>query len=265
MIYSVLIIDENKLWVDLLKAFIEREEEFGTVFTAVNGQDGLNLIQNELPDIIILDLIIPEYDGLYIINYISDNIQYYKPIIYIISGMSTNTLMGILKTLDIDYFNIKPIDVKIVIQNIKTIIKKRQNDEITVSLTGIETAARGSASGGEPIGKFAPNVVTPVLYELGLVPGLLSTRYTADIVVLYNQNSAYSTRIFTKILYPEIAKKYNVTQSSVEKNIRNAAANAAKHNTPLYQSLFKYYANGNITNSTFVSVISEYLNNPKPD
>jgi DNA-binding response OmpR family regulator len=62
MTHTVLIIEDEKL---LLQALVCKFTQEGfTVFSASNGQSGLELARKKHPDIILLDLIMPVMDGM---------------------------------------------------------------------------------------------------------------------------------------------------------------------------------------------------------
>ena len=67
----------------------------------------------------------------------------------------------------------------------------------------------------------------------------------------------------TKILYPDIAKKYQTTPSRVERAIRHAIEVAwNRGNTDTLNSMFGYTINtgkGKPTNSEFIALISDKL------
>lgn len=58
---SVLLIDDNKGLVDLMKRYLG--DESYQVLTANNGHDGLKLAQDARPDVIVMDIMMPEMDG----------------------------------------------------------------------------------------------------------------------------------------------------------------------------------------------------------
>jgi len=59
---KVLIIDDEQLILDM---YSERIKEAGyEVLTALDGQKGAEIAQNEHPDVILLDIIMPKYNGL---------------------------------------------------------------------------------------------------------------------------------------------------------------------------------------------------------
>lgn len=56
----MLIVDDEENLIELLKMNFEREY---IVLTASNGMDAIVLAKTELPDIILLDLMLPDIDG----------------------------------------------------------------------------------------------------------------------------------------------------------------------------------------------------------
>jgi hypothetical protein len=103
----------------------------------------------------------------------------------------------------------KPVDIAVILNNIHMILQKRQG----------ALAERPPADAQDAYAER----VRGVLRELGAPPGFLSTRCAIEVVTLCLRHENAS-RILTKILYPEAAKKCEVTPASVEKNIRGAVA-----------------------------------------
>lgn len=61
MSHKILIVEDDDFLRSL--AVTKLEKESFTVFTAPNGQDGLAIAQKEIPDLIILDLMLPIMSG----------------------------------------------------------------------------------------------------------------------------------------------------------------------------------------------------------
>lgn len=59
---KILIIDDDNQFREMLHEMVEREGY--TVFSALDGVEGMKLFQQEHPDLIITDIIMPEKEGL---------------------------------------------------------------------------------------------------------------------------------------------------------------------------------------------------------
>lgn len=60
----ILIVDDEKAFAQLLKKNLELEADNYEFILAYNGQEALDKITNEKPDLILLDISLPDIDGL---------------------------------------------------------------------------------------------------------------------------------------------------------------------------------------------------------
>ena len=68
----VAIVDDTAEARRLIRRILQSQGDF-TIFEASNGKDGLELIQREMPDLIILDLMMPEMDGFAVMDALRAN------------------------------------------------------------------------------------------------------------------------------------------------------------------------------------------------
>ncbi|MDP4826864.1 MAG: response regulator, partial [Flavobacteriales bacterium] len=59
---KILLVDDEQDILDLIRYNLEKEDF--TVFTASNGREGIEIAKKELPDLILLDVMMPEMDGM---------------------------------------------------------------------------------------------------------------------------------------------------------------------------------------------------------
>ena len=92
----ILIIDDSDDTLDLMEIFLYK---YYDVLTAHNGFDGLNIAQEEAPDCIITDIMMPVMDGIKLFNNLKKNEKIaHIPVIAItsfIKKMSTKSLLNI--------------------------------------------------------------------------------------------------------------------------------------------------------------------------
>ena len=60
----VLVIEDDPDGVEVLNEFLEINE-FEVVGTGANGLDAINLYKKRRPDVVLMDYLMPEYDGIY--------------------------------------------------------------------------------------------------------------------------------------------------------------------------------------------------------
>lgn len=58
---KILVVDDEKDVVELLKFLLEKDGH--SVIIAHNGRDGLDLARKQMPELILLDVMMPEMDG----------------------------------------------------------------------------------------------------------------------------------------------------------------------------------------------------------
>ena len=73
MMPTIMVIDDDANIRAVLKYRFEKEKY--TVHVATNGLDALEKVSSELPDLIILDLLMPEMDGIQFLSHLRNNSQ----------------------------------------------------------------------------------------------------------------------------------------------------------------------------------------------
>ena len=107
MAKKILAVDDENDALLILKTTLSGEGY--EVITATNGMDGIALADQEKPDLIILDLLMPEMSGIEVINELKSNDETGVIPIIIVSGVSEKDMIKTALTQGIDYYIIKPI------------------------------------------------------------------------------------------------------------------------------------------------------------
>jgi len=114
---SILIIDDSELVIMQLTKFLS---EHYILHTAKDGYEGIKKAKSELPDLILLDIVMPEIDGLIIANMLKATPETKAiPIIFMTSINDKDMEKKGLMAGAVDYIN-KPVDPDIVQLRIKT-------------------------------------------------------------------------------------------------------------------------------------------------
>jgi ligand-binding sensor domain-containing protein/signal transduction histidine kinase/DNA-binding response OmpR family regulator len=120
---SMLIIDDNK---DLIGYLSEVFSDSYTVYGAYDGEKGLQIARNVIPDIILSDVYMPLLDGMGLCKMLkSESLTCHIPIILISAkNLQSDQIEGLMSGAD-DYIT-KPFDTSILKQKVHTIIKNRK-------------------------------------------------------------------------------------------------------------------------------------------
>jgi two-component system phosphate regulon response regulator PhoB len=124
---KILIIEDERALTQVLTYNLQREG-YETLL-AHDGQEGLRKAQTHIPDLILLDLMLPVMDGLEVCRQLRGGEQTRKiPILMLTAkGEETDQLVGF--SLGADDYVTKPFSVKVLLQRIKAIQRRFQGEE----------------------------------------------------------------------------------------------------------------------------------------
>ena len=132
MTHRILVVDDEPAVTDLL-AYNLRKAHYDVV-TAADGHTALQLAKESKPDLILLDLMIPEVDGLDVCRELrkSSNV----PIIMITArGEEVDRVVGL--EIGADDYVTKPFSVRELMARVKAVLRRAQNDGVETEPTTI--------------------------------------------------------------------------------------------------------------------------------
>lgn len=118
----VLIIEDERQLTDVLKYNLEREGYEVTI--SHEGYEGLRKAQMHLPDLIILDLMLPGVDGLQICRELRSGERTRKVPIVILTAKSEETDQIVGFSMGADDYVTKPFSPKVLLQRIKALMRR---------------------------------------------------------------------------------------------------------------------------------------------
>nr|WP_321407097.1 response regulator transcription factor [uncultured Carboxylicivirga sp.] len=136
--YKILLVDDEPDIIEFL-GYNLRKEGF-TVFTANNGEQGLKVAQAEIPELIILDVMMPEMDGIETCEEIKRIPALKNSIVAFLTarGEDYSQIAGFDAGAD-DYIT-KPIKPKVLISRVKALLKRyHPNDDSKSTESSAET------------------------------------------------------------------------------------------------------------------------------
>ena len=239
------VVDDNESLVMMLKDFLEDNEKIELVGTSHDGESGVEYIKSHKDtfDILLLDLIMPKKDGLYVLEQLkAENI--YKPTIVCTSFNADETIKRVAK-FDPKYFVLKPFDLNDLEFKILDAMKMAEHE-----------SAYNTGSNNLEIS------ITKLLHGLGVPSHIKGYQYIREgIIQMYNNPDIIGA--ITKELYPNIAIKFDTTVSRVERAIRHAIeVSWNRGDIDLMDDIFGHsvdYDRAKPTNSEFIVTISDKL------
>ncbi|EFI83863.1 Staphylococcal respiratory response protein A [Listeria grayi] len=132
---SILIADDDKEIVDLVKLYLQNEGY--QIYQAYNGKEAWEIVQDKMPSLVILDVMMPEMDGLEVCKKMrNENIL--TPILMLSAKAEDNDkIMGLLTGAD-DYM-VKPFNPLELSVRVKVILRRIQNIQANSSVDTAKT------------------------------------------------------------------------------------------------------------------------------
>jgi len=121
---KVLVIDDEPNIVQTLKDRLEMNDY--QVFTAGNGQEGLEWFERERPDVILLDVIMPIIDGLTMLETLRARPDGQDVSVIMLTARSQAQDIARANTAGIDDYIVKPFDLSELLEKIETLVEQRK-------------------------------------------------------------------------------------------------------------------------------------------
>lgn len=119
----ILIIEDDRSLSEVLSYNIEQAGY--TVSVARDGQDGLNKAQHKIPDLIVLDLMLPVIDGLEVCRRLRANPSMRDVFIVMLTAKSEETDQVVGLAMGADDYVTKPFSVKVLLERVKALLRRR--------------------------------------------------------------------------------------------------------------------------------------------
>lgn len=230
---------------------VDSNDEIDIVCATEDGREVYNLIKENKPDVLIIDVFITNIDGLEVVEQIREDeeLRYLK--IIFLSSVGSPRIINMAFNLGADYYIMKPCDYKILAKRIIQLSgawSKDNTEEI------IDFSSRRNNT--------IENDVTEIIREIGIPAHIKGYQYIREGIIM-SINDMNMLNYITKLLYPAIAKKYKTTSSSVERAIRHAIEVAwGRGKIEVIEDMFGYTVSagkGKPTNSEFIALIADKL------
>lgn len=246
----VLVVDAGEDFRVLLTNTLEAEEDIEVVGTAGDGLEALSLVAETHPDVVLMDLVLTRLDGMSVLQKLTEGTD--KPGVIVISSFFNDAVVSEAAELGARYFMPKPYDTASLLARIRQLYNAGKN-QLAPARPEL-TAPKGQQS--------LEAVVTEVIHEIGVPAHIKGYQYLREAIIL-TINDMDVINAVTKVLYPEVAKKFNTTPSRVERAIRHAIEVAwDRGDIETLQRFFGYTVSnikGKPTNSEFIAMISDKL------
>ncbi|MBE1553797.1 sporulation transcription factor Spo0A [Sporosarcina limicola] len=252
---KIAIADDNKDLVKTMVTYFERHPEIEIIWTAHNGRICLSMLEEKKPDVLLLDIIMPHLDGIAVLETLNGQALTADLHIIMLTAFGQEDVMAQAASLGASYFMLKPFE-----------FERLANQIFQVAGTKKTTTPTSQSPVGYAPGTVSQKVldttITAIIKEIGVPAHIKGYAFLREAIqMVYTDVDLLGS--VTKILYPDIAKKYNTTPSRVERAIRHAIEVAwNRGNYDVISKMFGYtvhHLKSKPTNSEFIAMIADKI------
>ncbi|RBW70618.1 sporulation transcription factor Spo0A [Bacillus taeanensis] len=247
---KVCLADDNRELIHLIEEYLSDQSDIEVIGVAYNGHECLEIIEEKDPDVLVLDIIMPHLDGLAVLEKIRERNS--SPSVIMLTAFGQEDVTKKAVDLGASYFILKPFDMENLTNHIRQVSGKKS--------AFIQKPAASRMEKDKP--KNLDASITSVIHEIGVPAHIKGYMYLREAIsMVYNDIELLGS--ITKVLYPDIAKKYNTTSSRVERAIRHAIEVAwSRGNIESISKMFGYTVSmtkAKPTNSEFIAMVADKL------
>lgn len=244
---KVLVGDDNREFCQLIREYLESQLDFELTGIANNGLEAVEQVEKLLPDVLILDVIMPHLDGIGVLERLGQTSLSKRPKVLMLTAFGQESVTQRALELGADYYVLKPFSLEVLGSRIRQLVNGRAPDVRPLSV------ARE---------RNLDSDVTAIIHEIGIPAHIKGYRYLREAILMV-VNRVELLGGITKELYPTVARNHNTTPSRVERAIRHAIEVAwSRGNLETINSLFGHTVNrdrGKPTNSEFIAMVADRL------
>ncbi|WP_102691401.1 sporulation transcription factor Spo0A [Rummeliibacillus pycnus] len=252
---KVAIVDDNSELVKMMEEYLSNQSDIEVISTATNGKQCLKMLEEQIPDVLLLDIIMPHLDGLAVLETMHENPEYNNIQVIMLTAFGQEDVMKQAVELGASYFMLKPFEFDRLAAKILQCAGKRVEKQKRVSIL----------QGSKPQKldqRQLDATITAIIKEIGVPAHIKGYAYLREAIQMVYLDVELLGSI-TKVLYPDIAKKFDTTPSRVERAIRHAIEVA--WNRGNYESISKmfgytvHHLKSKPTNSEFIAMIADKI------
>ena len=236
---KVIIADANESFRAMLREIIEQDGGFTVAASVGDGRSALEQVRELAPDLLILDVVLPELDGFGVLDQLRREELPVRTMI--VSAFFTEQVVVEALGKGAAYFMPKPFENTALLDRMRAVCQPAQPTAHTKNLK---------------------NMVTDIIHEIGVPAHIKGYQYLREAILIAVEDMDVINAV-TKVLYPEVARRFSTTPSRVERAIRHAIEVAwDRGDLETLQKFFGYTVSntkGKPTNSEFIAMIADRL------
>ncbi|MCR4726032.1 MAG: sporulation transcription factor Spo0A [Clostridia bacterium] len=242
---NIVIVDDDPEFSSSVKCFFEGERGYKVVGKAESGSEGVKEILKCEPDLVILDMILPETDGFEVIS--EARLGGSKAKFIVLSGIGGDEYAARAIKNGASHYMLKPVSF---------LSLKNRIDELFESVAPAPVSLRLVQN------RMLDERITNIFISVGIPAHIKGYQFLREAIKMAVACPDIINSI-TKRLYPEVAGRFDTSASKVERAIRHAievAWNKGKiENINQIFGVKVYSGNEKPTNGEFIALVADKM------
>ena len=238
---TVVLADANEEFRTALKQTVDAAGEFEVVGSASDGPTAYSLLAECKPQLLVMDLLLPGLDGFGLLEQAAKAKM--QPKTVVVSALYRDQVVSQAMNKGVSFFMPKPCEMNSLLERLRQAVEDG-SEETEDAFQSLERE------------------VTAVIHEVGVPAHIKGYQYVREAIVIAVQDMDVINAV-TKVLYPEVARRYSTTPSRVERAVRHAIEVAwDRGDLETLQRYFGYTVSntkGKPTNSEFIAMIADRI------
>ena len=207
---SLLIVNTDAAMSEALRGHLSRDQTFRVIGTADTGTKALSIIQSEQPDMVLMDLLLPEMEGLCLLKRMQSMKK--PPLAICLSEFYSALCVDAARRSGASYYIFKPATL----ESIASIL--REYAELSRESVQRAQFKQEALEEDEYILRIHRE-----LNDLGFSPKYIGSGYLAECIALALKSPMLMQNLSNGV-YRELSVRNNVSPKSIERNLRTAIA-----------------------------------------
>jgi len=210
--YRLLIADSDVEYVNRAAAFLSKMPELKIAGIAHDGVQALRLLTTVKPDVILMDPLLPELDGLSLMK--KAQTLKHRPVIICLSQFYSSISIELARRNGAGYYAYKPIELKALAA-------------IIVECAEMDAEMRRSDRDQEEISRWSEikSRIHAIIRDMGFSAKLSGSEYLAESVAIAVESPMMLHNLSTG-LYKQLADRLQTSVSCIERSMRTAISAA---------------------------------------
>lgn len=245
---KLLIVEDNVQLNEMLSKYFSTKNDVEVVGSCTNPIEAAAMIKETEPDALIVDMIMPEADGLSLLERLGTSEFETMPATIVVSAVGSEKMIKLACDLGAKYYMVKPFN--------KDILYRRIQDMFGNRVVATRRAVQPVRS------KTLDEKITAVFLSIGIPAHIKGYHFLREAIKMVVKKPELINSI-TKKLYPGIAEPFDTSASKVERAIRHAIEVAWSRgkieNINSFLGYNIYTSNDKPTNGEFIALMADKL------